>query len=171
MLKGSWLNSQSLPSGQNSNSCKILYACLCNFQFNKDPINSNQEPEDQWSCKCSPDSWAYYTEKKKHHMHFPMHFSKSTLFSDISRYVYYVTDIRLPDALICFLFQTIAEELATFDWMHETMSKTRIAHFLLGRLSAMTTNPIPFEFDRILQMVSRNTMLNFLWLRSCLPCN
>ena len=48
-------------------------------------------------------------------MHFSMHFSKSTLFSDIAMYVYYVTDIRLPDALICFGFQPITEELANFD--------------------------------------------------------
>ena len=48
-------------------------------------------------------------------MHFSMHFSKSTLFSDIARHVYYVTDNRLPDALIVFLFQPIAEELARLD--------------------------------------------------------
>ena len=46
------------------------------------------------------------TEQKKKR---PMHFSKSTHFSDIARYVYYVTEIRLPDALICFLFQPIAD--------------------------------------------------------------
>ena len=45
-------------------------------------------------------------------MHFSMHFSKTTLFSDIARYVYYVTDSRLQDALIHFLFQPITEEIA-----------------------------------------------------------
>ena len=75
-----------------------------------------------------------------------------------------------------FLFQPIAEELANFDRMHITISETRSAHaqtlyFLLGRLWAITTNQIPFEHDQILQMVSRNNRLNFLRLRSCLPCN
>ena len=41
-------------------------------------------------------------KKKKRPMHFSVHFNKSTLFSDIAKYVYYVTDSRLPDALICF---------------------------------------------------------------------
>ena len=44
-----------------------------------------------------------------------MHLIKTTLISDIARYGYYVKDIRLPDALICFLFQQIAEDLATLD--------------------------------------------------------
>ena len=52
------------------------------------------------------------TEQKKKR---PMHFSKSTHFSDIAMYDYYVTEIRLPDALICFLFQPIAEEQAQLD--------------------------------------------------------
>ena len=59
----------------------------------------------------------FYTEqKKKRPMHFPVHFSiKSTVFLDIARYAYYVTDIRLPDALIRFLFQPIAEEFSQLD--------------------------------------------------------
>ena len=44
----------------------------------------------------------YTEQKKKRPMHFSMHFSKSTLFSDIARYVYYGTDIRPPDAIIRF---------------------------------------------------------------------
>ena len=104
-------------------------------------------------------------------MHFSMDFIKSSLFTDIARYVNYVTDIRLPDALICFLIQSIAEELVNSDWMQETISKTRIAHanalyFLLGRLWAVTTNQKPFEYDQILQTFSRNNRLNFLPLRS-----
>ena len=43
-------------------------------------------------------------QKKKRPMHFSTHFGKSTHFSDIARYVYYVTEIRLPDALICCFF-------------------------------------------------------------------
>ena len=46
--------------------------------------------------------YIYTEQKKKRHMHFSVHFSKSTLFSDIARYVYYLTYIRLPDTLICF---------------------------------------------------------------------
>ena len=42
---------------------------------------------------------ASHTEQK---IQFYMHFSKSPLFLDIARYIYYVTDIRLTDALICF---------------------------------------------------------------------
>ena len=71
---------------------------------------------------------SYTEQKKKRPMHFSMHFSKSTLFSAIARYVYYVTDIRLPDALIRFWFQPIAEELAQLVLMHEIISKTRSAH-------------------------------------------
>ena len=41
-------------------------------------------------------------QKKERHMHFSIHFSKSTFFVDIARYVYYVTYIRLPDALTSF---------------------------------------------------------------------
>ena len=44
-----------------------------------------------------------YTEhKKKRHVHFSMHISKGTLLSDIASYFHYLTDIRLPDAVICF---------------------------------------------------------------------
>lgn len=61
-------------------------------------------------------------------MNFSMHFSKSTLFSNIARYVFYVTDIRLPDALIHFRLQPIAEELAKLGRMHKIISKPRNAH-------------------------------------------
>ena len=39
----------------------------------------------------------YTEQKKKRPMHFSMRLSKSTLFSDIARYVYYVTDIHPTD--------------------------------------------------------------------------
>ena len=39
----------------------------------------------------------YAEQKKKRPMHFSMRLSKSTLFSDIVRYVYYVTDIHPMD--------------------------------------------------------------------------
>ena len=48
-------------------------------------------------------------------MHSSLHFSKSTLFLDIARYVYHVIDIEQPGAQIRFLFQLIAEELTQFD--------------------------------------------------------
>ena len=65
-------------------------------------------------------------KKKKRPMYFCMHFSKNTHFSDTARYVYYVTEIRLPDVLICFfLFQPIAEEQAQFDRMHQIISKPK----------------------------------------------
>ena len=111
---------------------------------------------------------AIYTEqKKKRHMRFSMHFSKSILFSDIDKNFSYATDIRLPDAPICFLVQPIAEELATLDLLREIVSKTRSGHaqapqFLLGRLRAITTYRIPFEHDQILPTVSRYSRLNLL---------
>ena len=39
----------------------------------------------------------YTEQKKKRPMHFSMRLSKSTLLSDIARYVYYVTDIHPMD--------------------------------------------------------------------------
>ena len=57
-----------------------------------------------------------YTEQKKTRpMHLSMHFSKSTLFSDTARYVYYGADIRLPDVLIRFFISTNCCRVAQLD--------------------------------------------------------
>ena len=87
-------------------------------------------------------------QKKKRPMHFSMHFSKSTYFSDIARYVYYVTEIRLPDAPICFLFQPIAEEQAQLDRMRQIISKSKCtcanSLVLVGRFWEIITIMIQF---------------------------
>ena len=43
----------------------------------------------------------YTEQKKKETSHAFLH-ATSKLVSDIARYNYYLTDIRLPDAIICF---------------------------------------------------------------------
>ena len=57
----------------------------------------------------------FLRNKKKEKKKRSMHFSKRTLFSDIAKYVYYVTDISVPNALIRFLFHPVGEELAQLD--------------------------------------------------------
>ena len=46
---------------------------------------------------CYPLILYILSKKKKRPMHFSMRLSKSTLFSDIARYIYYVTDIHPMD--------------------------------------------------------------------------
>ena len=69
---------------------------LSRIQWYSD-LNIKKPPERIMPALMSP--IVIYTEQK---MKRPMHFSKSTLFKDIARYVYYGTDIRLPDAIIRF---------------------------------------------------------------------
>ena len=102
-------------------------------------------------------------KKKKHKIHFSIYFSKSTLFSVITRYVFYVTVIRM-----FFYFILLPKGYPTYTECTKSDCKRQVrmrkSFILLGCARTITTNETPIEHDQILQSVSR---INFLRLISC----